>query len=287
VFNLAPTEENLLMIRRDFFWRIFALTMFLSLVLVACGGEAPAPDADDPQNPDTSVGVIQWERDPLHVVFRAEVAGGNQDDFYRLTEVPLCTIYGDNRLVWTVENGAIQEVLFDQLTDAQINSFITDLTVTERIYTYEAGFDLRIPSSDIPVYQKITVHVNGVEHVTDDFVGWPNDYDYFERVLEKCRSLATAPRAFVPQGAWISAREVEYTGEIPEIIWEPDAANLYLTEIAGDAERRWIEGNNVAILWNVLYDNNLQAQFNERDVNLEVALQVPGVTLDAPPAPQE
>lgn len=266
---------------------IILLAISLIALLAACGGGDDNTN-NDPSTQSEEGGVIQWNRDPLAVVFRTEVIGGTDaDDLSALSEVPLCTIYGDNRLVWVVDNGSVQQILFDQLTDTQVSGFIASLTVDKRIYTYGDGFSQLLPSNEIPVYERILVNVNGRDHITDEFAGWPNDEDYFETILQECIDLATTPRIFVPEGAWISAREVEYTGDTPEIIWEPDAAGLYLTEIAGEGELRWIEGNNVSILWNVLYNNNLKAQFNERGVNLRIALQVPGVTRDAPAAPQE
>lgn len=267
------------------FYRTIIVLCFvpvLLLVLVACGG-------DDSPSAQTTAGdgVIRWERDPLHVVFRAEVTGGvDMGSLPRLSEVPLCTIYGDGRLVWLRETNFEDEVLFDQLDENAIVNFITYITVDERIYTFEEGYRFQVPRLEVPVYQRLMVDVNDRRHVTDEFADWPPDYGYFERMLEACKDLARTPRTFVPSGAWLSVEITEYSRHAPEVVWEPEAAGLSFEEIYEEGGRRWIEGDNVIILWNLIRDNSFSIQFYERGNNYRIALQVPGVTIDAPAAPQ-
>lgn len=232
--------------------------------------------------------VIQWNRDPYQVVFRAEVVGGdNTDALYRLNDVPPCTVYGDGRIVWLQESSGtgITQVLFDYLSDDLLMDFIWTIAIEGKIYDYGEGFSLEIPSSEVPVYERLTVEVNDRRHVTDAFAEWPDRY--YTDILEHCRTIAPTPRVFEPDAAWLSVQAVEYDASIPSVIWEADASGLSMNEISGSQEKRWIEGNNVRVLWRVLRENSPDIQFNENENYYQLALQVPGVTLDAPPAPAQ
>lgn len=258
-----------------------ALIMLVSLLLTACGGGGEASPAGD-----TSGSVVRWPRDPQHIIFRAEVTGGEDEGLVALNEVPLCTLYGDGRLVWTVAGeGGLDDVRFDFLDDVKIIDFVNYLVVSMRIYTYEAEYDFQLPQSTTPVYERMILNVNDRQHATDDFAEWP--VDYFEDIVERCQSIAPTPRIFEPQGAWLSVQQVDYQNNRPSVFWEADAAGLSLQSIAQSGERRWIEGNLVIILWRTLRDTALDMQFNEGNAYYQIALQVPGVTADAPLAPAQ
>ena len=77
--------------------RTFTMIALL-LILAACEGGGDDNNGD----PFASNSIIQWDRSPQTVVFRTEVAGGDDaDSFLIKNEIPLCSIYGDNRVVWT------------------------------------------------------------------------------------------------------------------------------------------------------------------------------------------
>lgn len=262
--------------------RRWLMLMGLALSLAACGGGDGGGDAGT--NPDY---LVNWVRDPYTAVFRAEVVGGQSSDteFIRLNDVPPCTIYGDGRVVWTEESptGGVPKVLFDFLSDEQITTFILGLTVEGRFLTYNEEYLNQLPSTDTPVYEKMTVAVNDVTHVSDAFAAWPEDY--YEKFLTQCRQLGKTPRIFEPEGAWLSAQTIEYNPTLPSIFWEAEAAGLSLNQVFASGEKRWIEGQNVRILWKALRDNGLNTQITEGNLDYMILLQVPGVTVEAPPAP--
>ena len=264
----------------------------LVFILAACAGPASEEQAGtETDNTNVSAefegSIIRWPRDANFVVFRMNVVGGeNTEQLYRLNDVPLCSVYGDGRVVWTAPGpGGLDQVLFDFLEDSDITNFISYLTVIERIYTYPAGFDLELPSSTQPVYEQMQVNVNDIAFTTDVFSNWPEAY--FSRILERCRSLSSTPTIFEPTGAWLSAEVVDYNPSVPSAFWETDAAGLSFLELALNGERRWIEGNVVRIIWNQLRTNAPDLQFSDGTDEYRLALQVPGVTIDAPPAPAQ
>jgi hypothetical protein len=259
--------------------------MVVSLLLAAC--QVLGGGSGDDNNAGSSSETIRWDRNPHTVVFRAKVVGGEfEDSFFSRNEIPYCTIFGDNRIVWSIDTGiSDSQVLIDRLTDIQIRAFVSALTVEERIYTYgeESGY---LPPSEVsPVVETITLAVNDTVHTTDAFSDWPPDY--FQKVLEYCYALGQAPVEFEPDAAWISAQEIPYNPRVPSVMWDGDAAGLSLAELAVSGERRWVTDNNVKILWQLIRRTAVDLQFSENDKQYVVAVEVPDISPDAPPAPEE
>lgn len=255
----------------------------LLAVLLACSdGGAERTPIGEVTRPDL-VGLIDWERTKDTVVFRAEVMGGATDPFYLRNEVPLCTIYGDNRVVWTTSGATPDDgVAWDYVSDEAIRLFVEDLTINEEIYNFTSGIDQLEEGETAPVTERITLFVNGILHQADGLGGW--NYDYFRRVVSKCRGISGSPVEFVPQAGWVSAREVEFLPDQPSIRWDGDISGIRLSQIARSGERTWVEGRYVPVIWEVLRRHGFSLQFEDTDGVFEVALEVPDFTRDSPPA---
>jgi len=264
------------------------LMLILSMFLAACGviGGDDDSGGGDAGEGGANVPIITWDESPDTIVFRADYTGGvNDDSFLNRNDIPPCTIYGDNRIVWPVDGESGTDVLFDIVDPELIRGFVTDLTVTFEIYTYETGADLSVPSSESPLVERLTLAVNDTEHVTDSLGGW--DVDYFEDAVNRCQDISQAPAVFEPDAVWVSALEVEYDPGSPVIPWDADAADLDLIEIANSGERVWVRGQLARILWNVIRSSAPDIQFSQGASTLYVAVEVPNVTGQSPPAPSE
>lgn len=263
--------------------RLLILTM-LALGLASCQVLRGGDDGGS-QTSSSSAALIQWQRSPDTIVFRAEVTGGEDANaFYMRNDVPYCTIYGDNRIVWNVINSDNNSrILFDRLPDGTIQRFVEDLTIAYRIYDYSAGIDLQPASQVQPVVERITLNVNDRVHITDAFGGW--DYLYFLEIVDRCQALSQSPVIFEPTEAWISVSPTTYDPNTSSVLWDANAAGLDLAELAASGERRWITGRNVRVIWNVLRTSALNVQFEQPGATFVVALEVPGVTAAAPPRP--
>lgn len=254
------------------------LGLALILALAACesGGNTTEPQF-------AGGSVIQWERSPQTVVFRADVEGG-ADTFLRGNDIPLCTIYGDNRVVWTNVLGEFNvQVLEDRLTDQQIQDFISYLTIVYQFFNYQGQADLLPPSDTPPVVETLYVAVSGREHKVDAFSEWPPDY--FETVVNACKTLSRAPVLVSPTAAWVTVREVEYDPSVPMLLWDGAAANLNLAELAAAGEPKWLEGQTVRVLWNLLRNASPITRFLDENGTYEVVVAAPGVNRGAPPPP--
>ena len=260
--------------------RVFTLISLL-LLLAACDSGAGI-GANAVNNND----VIQWERSPETVVFRAQIVGG-EESFLARNEIPPCTVYGDNRVVWLNELGDYDvQVLWDSVTDQQIRDFISFLTISQRVFTYDAGADLQPPSSITPVMERIEINVNDRQHVTDSFSReeWPGNY--FAETVEFCKQISRAPVLFEPTGAWLTVRSVPYDSTRPMLVWDGEAAGLDFNEVAQNTEPTWLTDRNMRVLWNMIRSSSPSTLFTDLVGNaFEVVLEVPGVNPTAPPAP--
>jgi hypothetical protein len=264
--------------------RGFAL-IILALALASCQvlGRESGGQEQNAQAPS----VIRWDRSPSTVVFRVDVTGGEQaSSFYALGEIPPCTIYGDGRVIWTTEASSYEtQVLIDRVDDDAIREFVEFLAYQERIFSYEAEADLLPPADIVPVVETITLSINDRTHVTDSFSGW--DIDYFRNVLDACRELSPTPAIYEPPGAWLSVIEVSYNSNLPFIQWNADASGLNLAGTATSDEPQWITGQNLRVLWNLLLRSRPDVQFGQAEGVYQIVLQIPNVTRDSPPPPEE
>jgi hypothetical protein len=185
--------------------------------------------------------------------------------------------------VWTNELGAFNtQVLWDKVTDEQIQNFVSVLTINQQFYIYTAKAELEPPTSPAPVVETLTLNVNNQPHRTDAFGGW--DYAYYQDVVTACRQISSAPVLYEPEGGWVSAVEVPYDTSAPSLIWDAAAAGLSFAELAA-GEPRWLTDRNLRFLWNALLTSPPTLQFSEGEQTYQVAVQVPGISRTAPPPP--
>jgi hypothetical protein len=257
---------------------LFALSLLLAVAACSNSNNPPPVISDG--------AVIQWDRSPDSLVFRSDVTGGSRDEFLTRSEIPPCTIYGDNRVVWTNELGPFNtQVLEDRLTDDQIRNFVSFLQINKEFFRYTAKGD-QLPASEVqPAVETLTLSVNGFTHKTDAFGGWT--LDYYDEVTRACREISLAPVLYVPQAGWLSAKAVPYDPQFPSVYWDAAANALSLGEIATRGERTWIIGRTVPVIWNLLRESPPTIQLVENEQQYRIALEIPNVTRNSPAAPQQ
>ncbi|WP_139293869.1 hypothetical protein, partial [Escherichia coli] len=240
-------------------------SVLLILVLAACqpgAPEATATPIGEVTRPDL-VGLIDWVRSPSTVVFRAEVVGGDQEqEFFARNDIPACTVYGDNRVVWTTTTSRSDDgVAYDLIPDETIRTFVEELAFNDQFFKYNAGLDA-LPTAEVtPVVERITLFVNGEVHTADSFGMWP--LDFFQKMLVKCRSLSQSPIEFLPDGGWVSAQTVDYSSNAPSTLWNNNVSLLNLQELATSTEPRWITGEPAQLVWQELRRGGLDFRFEQ------------------------
>lgn len=254
--------------------------LLLMLLLSACQTTPGVPTPIGPVTRPDLVTLINWERSPLAIVFRAETSLKDTTSFPRRNDIADCTIYGDNRIVYTVPNGRGIGVLWQRVSDEAIRLFVEDLTIIYQIYAQGIGVE-SITDDDSPdAVETMTVVVNGQAHRTDAFGGWPENY--YQDVTQRCREVADSPAELVPVEAYISAEPITYDENIPSADWRADTGvNL----AALSDSRTWLTGAPVQVLWDIHRNIGADVQFRQDDGLYRVALDVPGVTRYSPPPP--
>ena len=262
--------------------RLLTVTGLLMIgLLAACNGSTGGDQA--PVQVENA-NVVEWDRSPSTVVFRADVTGGNPDPLLARSEIPACTLYGDNHVVWTNELGPFEtQVLEDRVTDDQMRTFVNYVALNEQIYKYPARKDNDPASAVTPVVESLALFVNNVNHVTDAFSGW--DIDYYQRLLKACKDVSLAPAIYEPTAGWLSVQAIDYDPTSPGILWDAQANNLNLADLAASGERKWITDRNVRVIWNILRTSPPSVQLNQDNLPYHVALEVPNITRNSPAAP--
>lgn len=253
--------------------------------LAACSSP-PAPPTDG--QPQGGSSAIQWDRSPTAVIFRSEVTNGDTTSIRVRDDMPECSIYGDNRVVWLNYLGPFEyEVLYDIVSDDRIEAFVSYLA-NAGIYNYEALADLQVPSLTPPIVERLLLAVNGIEHRADGFSGWAPTW--FRQVVDACKAVSAAPVLFVPEGAWLSAEQLSNPNNGVLIVWDAAASGLDFAAIATAQTPVWITGANLRILWNFAVNQPESLAYAQEGVDgfqqqYAIALQIPSFSRVSPAAP--
>lgn len=257
------------------------------IVAVALASCSPAPTPPSTAQPQSS-GAIQWDRSPDALVFRAEVTNGDTTSIRARDDIPECSIYGDNRVVWLNYLGAFEyEVLYDRVSDERLTAFVSYLA-SAGIYNYTAQADLQVPSLTPPVIERLLLAVNGVEHRADGFSGWAPTW--FRQVVDACKAVSGAPVLFEPEGAWLSAELLTNPNSGVLILWDAAASGLDFAAIAAAQTPVWITGSNLRVLWNFAVNQPESLVYAQVDADglqqqYAIALQIPTFSRVSPAAP--
>jgi hypothetical protein len=259
--------------------RSLYLLIFLVLLLAACN-----PDMSSQDTSTQITSSARWDRNPSQIVFRSDITGGSSDEFLTRSDVPYCTVYGDNHVVWTNSVGPFNvQVLHDIVSDEAMNLFLDYLVRTEKLQNYDARAALQVPRESSPVVEVMQLNADQHTHETDAFAGW--DFAYFQRILDHCRSISTSPVLFEPTGGWISARAVDDSYNDPSVLWNAEVSGLSLAELAASGEPAWLENRNTPILWNILRTSPPGVHLVEDGQHYQIAIEIPNITRTSPPAP--
>ncbi|GIK28156.1 MAG: hypothetical protein J5J04_15275 [Anaerolineae bacterium] len=255
----------------------------LVLMLMAAGCQS-GPQTREPigtvTRPDL-VGLIDWERSPLAVVFRAEVTAADVDAFERRNDVADCTIYGDNRVVYTPPGGLSGPVVFQSVSDEAIRVFVEELTLIYQFYNRSSGLDALAPENRPPFIETLLLVVNGQAHRADALGALPDGY--YRDVTERCRAVADSPAELIPAAGYVSVRPITYNPERPSVEWQhSDLLNL---AALNPDERVWISGEGAQELWRLLRTYGSDVQITQGETTLQAAVEAPGVTRFSPPRP--
>lgn len=265
--------------------RLTFILLIIGLLVSGCRGGQETPQTDD-GDIDYYNGAITWSNDPSHIIFQADIVSPlivDEEEPAPLSVpiFPLCTIYGDGRVVWTVQaDDPLNSVLVGPVDEQRIRVFV-NLLVLEDIYNQMQLGDLQVP---IPRnIETLRLNVNDLEHTADLYGGLTDSY-YYE-VVERCKNISPRPQIYRPDALWLHVQEQPYDPNMPSILWEAQVTGVDLATIADSGQPSWIEGRVVHLLWAYQLRANHQLQYAQGERNFVVTLDIPNVTRPFNPAP--
>ncbi|MBK9121919.1 MAG: hypothetical protein IPM16_02185 [Chloroflexi bacterium] len=261
--------------------RLRAVIAVLVLIAAGCQSGSQTREPIGTVTRPELVGLIDWERSPLAVVFRAEVTAADANAFERRNDVADCTIYGDNRVVYTPPGGLAGPVVFQSVSDEAIRVFVEELTLIYQFYNRGSGLDALAPEDRPPFIETLLLVVNGQAHRADALGALPDGY--YRDVAERCRAVADSPAELIPAAGYVSVRPITYNPERSSVEWELPG-ELNLAALTPD-ERVWVSGSAMQDLWRMLRIYGSDVQITQGEATLQAAVEVPGVTRFSPPRP--
>lgn len=261
--------------------RRFASVLFIGLLLLtACGGDSDDNKNDGNSSNTDNLGLFEWDRSADTVILRMDDQAAYEPQAYFDNDIPICTLWGDGRLVWVNLLAGRSEVLESRLTDDQIRSLI-ETVIRTGFYDWEN--DIVPPGTDSPILQSLTLSLYESSRTVERYSPWPANG--FESLRQTCTNLTETRALVVPTGGWMKAYEVEIDPTAKVIPW-PRTAPFTLEELASSGTPRWIESPWAEFVWTNITRELGVVQVREGGKAYLISLQVPGISRDAPPAPE-
>jgi len=251
------------------------------VLLAACEEDTPTPDVQNQQ-----IGPLDWDNSPETIILRIEQRLYDAPPAEAANTIPLCTVWGDGRIVWVneLENVELEtdevQILESRISEQQMRSLIEDVIFTG-FYDWESNFI--IPELENPFVSSITLNLMVETRTVERYTSWPANG--FDRILTACQQISDTPAVFLPQGLWVSAYRIEPQEFQGEWRWIPEAAGFNLADVADGSAPQWITGDFAALVWENTILASASTQVLDNDATYELAIQVPGVSRDSPPTP--
>ena len=252
--------------------------LFVAIVGVLLAACTPAPV------PSTPVTLLGWDHNPDSVIFQQTRFYDGEDAIRAKNRIPLCTLYGNNHIVWTTIDSTSGEQVYEyQVDDATINSFLEFLIRDEKFYEIPDYGKLRVPpaagSGNVVGVTSMLLNLNNQPQKVTNTGPWPNNT--FDAILKKCSTLSSKSAVYAPAGAWVSAVPLSKPSGNPAITW-PTNAQIQLRDVVASGTSKWLVDPAFTRVWQLIRSTQGQIQFQEGGNTYLVALEVPGFSLTTP-----
>lgn len=280
---------------------IFIFVIF-ALVLAACQPAAPVatPVTSDRDTETPPVGVspndqstdtpasdfprpeIAWLHDPNTVIISGTFCCGFTTPLVPLNYIPDFQVWGDGRYVWVVysEDNSSRQVLQGQLSEEKLTAVLQKVV--------DAGFfgwDDRYANpmvSDL-ADQCMTVKLSSTSKTVCEYSeGAPEAFHTFYDNLARGTDEKGTP--FVPTQGYLTAFDMGNLGRPvsqDDVLWPAD--QLFSLATAVD-KGVWVEGQALELAWQAVNNDPWQGLAYEGGKFYSLAIQIPGLSMNQPPA---
>ncbi len=226
---------------------------------------------------------LVWEKDPEEIVISATFCCGFVPRLAVTNYIPEAQIWGDGRIIWVEqEDTGFRSVFEARLAPEELAGLLEQIA--------EAGFfgwEPRYADLTVTDLADKCLQLNlesGATSVCEYHKGAPQAfhdlYDFITAGAGKRGSVYT------PEIGYLTAQALgPATQAAPEDInldWDAAQLSLALDKI-GDGE--WIKGETLDLAWDAVNARTWLPVVRSGDTLYEIGLQIPGLSLEAPPNP--
>jgi hypothetical protein len=250
------------------------LSLLLLVVLTACSKDDNTGNTDD-----SEINRLDWDRSASSILLRVDQIATFESEAYTINALPLCTIWGDGRLVMLNYLGSTSEVLEARLSDEQIREVIENI-IGFGFYSWED--DIIPVGTENPTLESISLNLFDNPKTVERYDDWPNNG--FSQILQSCQGSSPTRATVIPDGGWVSAYVLDSFDNSGSLLDWPRNAPFTMEDLAGSDEARWVDGAWAHEIWDITRETGT-VQILENGIAYEIAIEVPDISRTSQPAP--
>lgn len=220
--------------------------------------------------------TLQWDPSPTAVVVQASDSGGMVPQTFALNSLPAGVVFGDGRIVWVeYGNSGGRRVWVAQLAAADLEAYLQ--TATDAGFFGWEGFygDTNVMDAST---QCLEVQLTSTSQTVCEYVsGAPAQFDTLYNLV--ANGLSQTGQEFVPTQGWLVAKPSATSSPTP-LVWPATALGFSLAEASNG---RWVEGEALALAWQVVNTNLWTNSIKDGETYYEITVQAPNLSLIPPP----
>jgi hypothetical protein len=231
------------------------------------------------------VPILTWDKSPNAVIFRVDRSRLKEPPLAALNHIPLCTMYGNGHVVWVnpiPPNG--DEVLEAYIDDATFRAFLEFAIRDMKFYDIPDYAARELPPAEDAPMESITLNLSTELRTARNYGMWQNNV--FAILSERCLKLSAAPARYEPTAGWVTVFAADAGAQGPSVLW-PSTAPFKMADALAGNRAIWVEGVAIKQLWNVQRETQGTVRWLEGETVYQVALQIPLISRDSPPAPSQ
>jgi len=219
---------------------------------------------------------LKWDTSPDAVIIETYVTGGMMPINYQMNSIPEARVWGDGRILWVEWEGGGRRVLEGRLAEAEMRALLQKIS-DAGFFGWENFYQPRGRIYDAATTTLTVNLLNTRKSVSEYFSGAPAKFHELTAYLSAGAGATGAD--FTPVRAYLTALPVGDPSIKADYVWPEERAGFTLAEATGG---RYVEGEALAFAWQVV-NQNLNAVVESGGRRYRLLVQVPGVSLEAPP----
>jgi hypothetical protein len=226
---------------------------------------------------------VAWNHDPETLIISGTFCCGFTTPLVPLNYIPDFQIWGDGRYIWVVfsSDNTSRQVLQGQLTEEQMTSLL-EKAVNAGFFGWEDRYENNMVSDMAD--KCITIHLESTsKSVCEYYEGAPKAFHEMYDNLAKGSGIAGTD--FVPERGYLTAfpfpQDVLRPISEDDILWPTD--QLFPLTTAVD-KGVWVEGDALLLAWQAINADPWNGMVRDSEGFYSLALQIPGLSMNQPPA---